>query len=67
MRREPRRVEIEGRMPAETVDALRARGHDVVLVDDWSLGRLSAVSRSPDGLLRGAANPRGMQGYAIGR
>ena len=44
--------------------ALRARGHDVAVADDWSLGRLSAISRSPDGLLRGAANPRGMQGYA---
>jgi gamma-glutamyltranspeptidase/glutathione hydrolase len=38
------------------------------LVDagDWALGRLSAVSRS-DGLLRAAANARGMQGYAAGR
>jgi gamma-glutamyltranspeptidase/glutathione hydrolase len=64
---EPRRVEIEGRMPEETVASLRERGHDVVMVDDWSLGRLSAVSRAPDGVLRGAANPRGMQGYAVGR
>ena len=64
---EPRRVEIEGRAPAATIAALRERGHDVVVVDDWSLGRLSAVSRAPDGLLRGAANPRGMQGYAVGR
>ena len=64
---EPRRVEIEGRAPAATIDALRSRGHDVAVVDDWSLGRLSAVSRAPDGLLRGAANPRGLQGYAIGR
>jgi gamma-glutamyltranspeptidase/glutathione hydrolase len=64
---EPGRVEIEGRMPEETGAALRERGHDVVLTDDWSLGRLSAVSRAPDGLLRGAANPRGMQGYAVGR
>ena len=55
------------RVPAATVAALRARGHDVVVADDWSLGRLSAVSRSPDGVLRGAANPRGMQGYAVGR
>jgi gamma-glutamyltranspeptidase/glutathione hydrolase len=62
---EPGRVEIEGRAP--TIPALRERGHDVVVVDDWSLGRLSAISRSPDGLLRGAANPRGMQGYAVGR
>ena len=64
---EPRRVEIEARAPAATIAALRERGHDVVVTDDWSLGRLSAVSRAPDGVLRGAANPRGMQGYAVGR
>ena len=64
---EPRRVEIEARAPAATIEALRQRGHDVVVTDDWSLGRLSAVSRAPDGVLRAAANPRGMQGYAIGR
>lgn len=64
---EPRRIEVEGRVPATTLAELRARGHDVVVAEDWSLGRLSAVSRAPDGLLRGAANPRGMQGYAQGR
>jgi gamma-glutamyltranspeptidase/glutathione hydrolase len=63
----PRRVEIEARAPAATVDELRRRGHDVVVTQDWSLGRLSAVSRAPDGVLRSAANPRGMQGYAVGR
>ena len=64
---EPRRVESEARVPAATVSALRARGHDVLVGGDWVHGRLSAVARSPDGLLRGAANPRGMQGYAVGR
>jgi gamma-glutamyltranspeptidase/glutathione hydrolase len=64
---EPRRVEIEARAPAATIEGLRERGHDVVVTDDWSLGRLSAVSRAPDGLLRAAANARGMQGYALGR
>ena len=64
---EPGRVEIEARAPAETIAGLRERGHDVEVVDGWSLGRLSAVSRSPDGVLRGAANARGMQGYAVGR
>jgi len=63
----PLRVEIEARAPAETIEALRARGHDVSVADGWSLGRLSAVSRGVDGTLRGAANPRGMQGYAVGR
>jgi gamma-glutamyltranspeptidase len=38
-----------------------------LVVDDWSLGRLSAVSRAPDGLPRAGANPRGTQSYAVGR
>ena len=33
----------------------------------WSAGRVTAVAREPDGLLRAGANPRGMQGYAVGR
>ena len=33
---------------------------------DWALGRVCAVG-SRDGLLRVAATPRFMQGYAIGR
>ena len=49
------------------IEGLRARGHDVGVAEPWSLGRLSAVSRTPDGTLRAAANPRGMQGYAVGR
>jgi gamma-glutamyltranspeptidase / glutathione hydrolase len=36
--------------------------------DVWPLGRLSAVYLDPDtGVLRAGANPRGMQGYAVGR
>ena len=46
---------------------LRARGHDVEVAAPWSLGRVSAVGREPDGLLKAAANPRAMQGYAVGR
>jgi gamma-glutamyltranspeptidase/glutathione hydrolase len=34
----------------------------------WSLGRVSAAGRDPaTGLLKAAANPRGNQGYAVGR
>ena len=48
--------------------ALRRRGHEVVPQGPWSLGRMCAVSRDPaTGLLRAGANPRGMQGYAVGR
>jgi gamma-glutamyltranspeptidase / glutathione hydrolase len=64
----PGEVMAEARLDPAVVEALRLRGHDVTVVDGWSLGRLSAVSRDPEnGLLRGAANPRGMQGYAVGR
>jgi gamma-glutamyltranspeptidase/glutathione hydrolase len=64
----PGRVVTEARMDPAVVAALRARGHEVAVVDGWSLGRLSAVSQDREhGLLRAAANPRGMQGYAAGR
>jgi gamma-glutamyltranspeptidase / glutathione hydrolase len=64
---EPGHVEIEARIGPEVIDGLRARGHDVGVAEPWSIGRLSAVSRAPDGVLRAGANPRGMQGYAAGR
>ena len=63
----PGHMEIEVRAGATVIDGLRARGHDVEVTGPWTLGRVSAVSRSPDGLLRAAANARGMQGYAVGR
>jgi gamma-glutamyltranspeptidase/glutathione hydrolase len=64
---DPRGVEAESRLGAATLAELRRRGHVITDVGGWSLGRLSAVSRSPDGFLRAAANPRGAQGYATGR
>jgi gamma-glutamyltranspeptidase/glutathione hydrolase len=62
----PGQIEVEGRFDAGVVDDLRARGHDVQVTGDWSLGRVSAAGRE-NGLLKAAANPRGMQGYAVGR
>jgi gamma-glutamyltranspeptidase/glutathione hydrolase len=59
-------VVIEARMPEPTIAELRRRGHVVEVGPNWSEGRLSAVAR--DGkLMKAAANPRGMQGYAAGR
>jgi gamma-glutamyltranspeptidase/glutathione hydrolase len=63
----PRHVELEARFASGVVEELRARGHDVEVTDAWSLGRISAAARGSDGVLRAAANPRGMQGYAVGR
>jgi gamma-glutamyltranspeptidase/glutathione hydrolase len=63
----PGQFVVEDRLPHDVIDGLRRRGHEVVVVDGWSLGRLSAVSRDPrSGLLRAAADPR-EQGYAMGR
>jgi gamma-glutamyltranspeptidase / glutathione hydrolase len=57
---------VEGRVPRDTVVALKRRGHIVEAGPDWSEGRLTAAAR--DGARRrAAANPRGMQGYAAGR
>ncbi|HWI26655.1 MAG TPA: gamma-glutamyltransferase family protein [Stellaceae bacterium] len=61
---------LEGRFPAATVAELRRRGHQVQLGEDWSEGRLSACAaeKTPEGtVLKAGANPRGMQGYAVGR
>ncbi|MSO77866.1 MAG: gamma-glutamyltransferase family protein [Alphaproteobacteria bacterium] len=63
---EPGRLTVEGRMAAETVMELRRRGHRVDIGGDWSQGRLSACTKDGD-VLKAAANPRLMQGYAAGR
>mgnify|MGYP001066181102 CR=1 FL=1 len=46
---------------------LRDRGHAVEVSEPWAVGRLTAASRDPSGMLRAAATPRLMQAYAIGR
>jgi len=62
----PGHLAAEGRFPAATIAALRKRDHEVEVDADWSLGRVSATAK--DGpLLKAAANPRFMQGYAAGR
>jgi gamma-glutamyltranspeptidase/glutathione hydrolase len=63
---QPRSLAIESRAGEGVIGALRARGHQVDVRPPWSLGRVSAVARSR-GFLYAAANPRGMQGYAVGR
>jgi gamma-glutamyltranspeptidase/glutathione hydrolase len=66
-RAEPRSLALEARFEGAAVDDLRHRGHEVTVTDPWSLGRVSAAGREPDGSLKAAANARGMQGYAVGR
>ncbi|GAA5235020.1 gamma-glutamyltransferase family protein [Verticiella sediminum] len=63
----PGKVVIEGRYADAVLQALRDAGHLASKGDDWSEGRLSAARIEPDGQMYGGANPRGMQGYAVGR
>jgi gamma-glutamyltranspeptidase / glutathione hydrolase len=66
----PGHLALEGRMPEATKRALAARGHRVHLGEDWTGGRLGACAReeTPEGrILKAAADPRVMQGYAAGR
>ncbi len=64
----PGELVVEDRFGPEVIADLRRRGHRVTAAGPWTLGRLSAVSRDPEsGVLRAGANPRGMQGYAVGR
>lgn len=65
------KITVESRIGEETIAALRTFGHQVVVGEAWSEGRICACTqeRHADGrlMLRAGANPRGMQGYAVGR
>ncbi|MFM9372217.1 gamma-glutamyltransferase family protein [Streptomyces sp. Da 82-17] len=64
----PGSLTVESRLGPDVIAGLRERGHDVTVGEPWSEGRLCAVARDPrTGVLSAAANPRGMQGYAVGR
>ncbi len=62
----PGKLVLEGRYPAAVLEDLRARGHLAEHGEEWSEGRLSGA-RLEGGIMYAGANPRGMQGYAVGR
>lgn len=65
---EPGGAVVEDRLGEQVISGLVHRGHRLTRAGDWTLGRLSCVLRDPaTGLLSAAANPRGNQGYAVGR
>jgi gamma-glutamyltranspeptidase/glutathione hydrolase len=64
----PATLAVEERVGLAAIAELRRRGHQVEVLPPWSAGRLSAAAHDRGaGLLRAAANPRRMQGYAVGR
>ena len=54
----PGRLNLEGRIPKSTADALEALGHRVTLAGDWSNSSAPTVIWVHDGVLNGAADPR---------
>jgi len=62
-----RGVDAEGRIGANVIRELTARGHEITRVDDWStiVGGVQAILRDPEsGALQAGADPR-RDGYAI--
>ncbi|HEY5301374.1 MAG TPA: gamma-glutamyltransferase, partial [Acetobacteraceae bacterium] len=62
----PGKLVLEGRYSDAVLKTLRGRGHKAEKGEDWSEGRLSGA-RIDGRQVRAGANPRGMQGYAVGR
>jgi gamma-glutamyltranspeptidase/glutathione hydrolase len=63
----PGGVRAESRISGEVLDELRSRGHKVDLDGPWSHGQVTAVAREQNGVLSGAASPRGRVAYVMGR
>ena len=59
---------LEGRFPTQTIEALRAKGHEVVVAAPWEkeTGGAQAIMIDPrTNVLQGGADPR-REGYAVG-
>ncbi|HYL73110.1 MAG TPA: gamma-glutamyltransferase family protein [Bryobacteraceae bacterium] len=54
----PAKLNLEGRIPKATADALNAMGHRVTVAGDWSNSSAPTVIWVHDSVLNGAADPR---------
>jgi gamma-glutamyltranspeptidase/glutathione hydrolase len=64
---EPGTLVVEARIPDATRKAaLEARGHNVKVTNAWANGRVMAVQVAANGVLHGAASPRGQVAYVTG-
>ena len=64
---QPGGARIEARIPEAVRDELAARGHVVSVDGPWSHGQVTAVAVEGNGVLSGAASPRGRVAYVMGR
>ncbi len=61
----PKVVEAENRIAPATLDALRARGHIVNAIDDWSNGKVMGIRINSAKTLEAGVSPRGEIGHAM--
>jgi gamma-glutamyltranspeptidase/glutathione hydrolase len=62
----PEALRMEAGYPSTTLDALRAKGHKITIVDRWSFGSAKVILHDHEnGSWLGAADPRRV-GYALG-
>jgi len=64
---QPGHLLVEPGLGEAAIGTLRDKGHDLDVSAPWAAGRLCAVALRPDGVVKGAATPRLMQAYAVGR
>ena len=63
----PGRVVAESRLPTETIAELRRRGHEMVLADGWSHGKVLGIRyHGHRGVIAGAASAKNNIAYAMG-
>jgi gamma-glutamyltranspeptidase/glutathione hydrolase len=63
----PGGVRAESRISSQVLDELSTRGHDVGVDGPWSHGQVTVAARERNGVLSGAASPRGRVAYVMGR
>jgi gamma-glutamyltranspeptidase / glutathione hydrolase len=64
---DPGGVRVESRIGADVREELAARGHKVNVDGPWSHGQVTVVAREANGVVSGAASPRGRVAYVMGR
>jgi gamma-glutamyltranspeptidase/glutathione hydrolase len=63
----PGRITADPLIPAETLAELRRRGHEIILSGPWEGGKVLAIRYDKaNGVIMGAASPKGNISYAMG-
>lgn len=63
----PGRMVAEDRIPREVIRELERRGHEVVMIDGWSNGKVMGVRYDgARGVIQGAVSAKGQIGYGFG-